>query len=209
MSLLIVRTAALLTTVRRKAAPIRINKKREKSSNIVVSDRMTLDNSILALSANTMEKIPLSHGDVAFVASQTGRKPLLVCLIDEDLDDGFVLMNRVVRCNLDADTGGLVDIWPCSRLRYLERTVVLLLGGNFECPTGSMFDSFLAPYFHEAYRPLRQGDNFTCSAEIGTAAFKVAEIDPPGYGIVAQDTKIFLDVSELQQDDPSTRSLVR
>lgn len=199
MSMLVAHMAALLTIVRRKAAATMFNKTKDKSRSIIVSDRMTPDNSTLALSVNTMGRIPLSHGDIALVASQTTRETLLVCLIDDDLDDGFVLMNGVVRRNLSVDTGDLVGIWPCSRLRYLERAAVLLVGGNFEYLTGSIFDIFLAPYFHEAYRPVSQGDIFTCSAEIGTAVFRVAQVDPPGYGIVAQDTKIFWDVSDPQR----------
>ena len=67
--------------------------------------------------------------------------------------------------------------------------------------TGSLFDVFLAPYFREAYRPVRQGDLFTCRGGMRQVEFKVVEVDPPEYGIVAQDTVIHCEGEPIQRED--------
>ena len=65
---------------------------------------------------------------------------------------------------------------------------MLPIADSIEGLTGSLFDVFLAPYFREAYRPVRQGDLFTCRGGMRQVEFKVVEVDPPEYVIVAQDT---------------------
>lgn len=67
--------------------------------------------------------------------------------------------------------------------------------------TGSLFDVFLAPYFREAYRPVRQGDLFTCRGGMRQVEFKVVEVDPPEFGIVAQDTVIHCEGEPIQRED--------
>jgi transitional endoplasmic reticulum ATPase len=65
--------------------------------------------------------------------------------------------------------------------------------------TGSLFDVFLAPYFREAYRPVRQGDTFTARGGMRQVEFKVVEVDPPEFGIVAQDTVIHCEGDPIQR----------
>ena len=197
-SLLIAKMSALLTIVRRKAAACLIRNNRDKSGSIVAPNGLTWDNSIIELSTRTMKEMEVSHGDVALVARLHGKKTLVVCLANDVLDDGSVSVSSDVRRNLGANIGSSVYIWSRSKLRYLERVAVVLIGGNFECPVESIFDFFLVPYFNKAYRPLMQDDIFTCTDGPETATFKVTALDPLGYGIVGQDTLIFLDVSNRQ-----------
>lgn len=60
---------------------------------------------------------------------------------------------------------------------------------------------FLAPYFREAYRPVRQGDLFTVRGGMRQVEFKVVEVDPPEFGIVAQDTVIHCEGEAIQRED--------
>ena len=66
--------------------------------------------------------------------------------------------------------------------------------------TGNIFEVFLAPYFREAYRPVRQGDVFTVRGGMRQVEFKVVEVDPPEFGIVAQDTVIHSE-GEINRED--------
>lgn len=66
--------------------------------------------------------------------------------------------------------------------------------------TGSLFDVFLAPYFREAYRPIRQGDQFTVHGGMRQVEFKVVAVDPPEYGIVAQDTYIQCEGEPIERE---------
>ena len=55
----------------------------------------------------------------------------------------------------------------------------------------SIFKAFIAPYFQDAYRPVRQGDTFIACDGIRQIKFKIIQVDPPGFGIVARDTVIY------------------
>ncbi|KAK3082435.1 AAA ATPase cdc48, partial [Teratosphaeriaceae sp. CCFEE 6253] len=88
-------------------------------------------------------------------------------------------MNRVVRHNLRVKLGDVVTVNPCPDIKYAKRLAVLPMADTIEGLTGSLFDVFLAPYFREAYRPVRQGDLFTCRAAMRTVEFKIVEVDPP------------------------------
>merc|ERR1712070_1329652 len=161
----------------------------------------TDDNSILALSNNTMETLQLFRGDTVLVKGKKRKDTVLIVLADDDLEDGAARMNRVVRHNLRVKLGDVVLVNPCPDIKYAKRIAVLPMADTVEGLTGSLFDVFLAPYFREAYRPLRQGDLFTCRAAMRTVEFKVVEVDPPEYGIVAQDTVIHCEGEPIQRED--------
>jgi len=82
-----------------------------------------------------------------------------------------------------------------------KRIAVLPIADTVEGLTGSLFDVFLAPYFREAYRPVRQGDLFTVRGGMRQVEFKVVEVDPPEYGIVAPDTIIHCEGESIQRED--------
>merc|ERR1712070_970953 len=161
----------------------------------------TDDNSILALSNNTMETLQLFRGDTVLVKGKKRKDTVLIVLADDDLEDGAARMNRVVRHNLRVKLGDVVLVNPCPDIKYAKRIAVLPMADTVEGLTSSLFDVFLAPYFREAYRPLRQGDLFTCRAAMRTVEFKVVEVDPPEYGIVAQDTVIHCEGEPIQRED--------
>lgn len=64
----------------------------------------------------------------------------------------------------------------------------------------NLFEVFLKPYFTEAYRPLRKGDNFTARGAMRTVEFKVVETDPPPYCIVAPDTVIHCEGEPIKRE---------
>ncbi|KAI6715839.1 hypothetical protein JHW43_001661 [Diplocarpon mali] len=120
----------------------------------------------------------LFRGDTVLVKGKKRKDTVLIVLADDELDDGSARMNRVAK-----------------------RIAVLPIADTVEGLTGSLFDVFLAPYFREAYRPVRQGDLFTVRGGMRQVEFKVVEVDPPEYGIVAQDTVIHCEGEPIQRED--------
>jgi len=55
---------------------------------------------IIALSNNTMEMLQLFRGDTVLVKGKKRKDTVLIVLADDDLDDGSVRINRVIRNNL-------------------------------------------------------------------------------------------------------------
>jgi transitional endoplasmic reticulum ATPase len=183
-----------------------------------VTDAVNDDNSIIALSNNTMETLQLFRGDTVLVKGKKRKDTVLIVLADDDLDDGSARINRVVRHNLRVKHGDVVTIHPCPDIKYVrviskshlgspannpqaKRIAVLPIADTVEGITGSLFDVFLAPYFREAYRPVRQGDTFTARGGMRQVEFKVVEVDPPEFGIVAQDTVIHCEGEPIQRED--------
>ncbi|GJC95676.1 AAA family ATPase [Colletotrichum higginsianum] len=170
-----------------------ILKKKKKPNQLMVTDAVNDDNSIIALSENTMETLQLFRGDTVLVRGKKRKDTVLIVLADDELDDGSARINRVVRHNLRVKHGDMITIHPCPDIKYAKRIAVLPIADTVEGITGSLFDVFLAPYFREAYRPVRQGDLFTVRGGCRGG--------PPEYGIVAQDTVIHCEGEPIQRDE--------
>lgn len=189
-----------------------------------VTDAVNDDNSIIALSNNTMETLQLFRGDTVLVKGKKRRDTVLIVLADDDLEDGSARINRVVRNNLRVRHGDVISVHPCPDIKYVsleskylnrlfcigwrctdvcqaKRIAVLPIADTVEGLTGNLFDIYLKPYFLEAYRPVRQNDMFTVRGAMRQVEFKVVEIDPPEYGIVAQDTVIHCEGEPLNRED--------
>lgn len=171
--------------------------------SLVVNDATTRDSSILTLSNNTLKTLQLSQGDTALVRGKKGNCTVLIVLVDDDHDDGFVYMNLTVRQNLHVELDDVITVQPCPDIQSTKRVTIHLLNDNTEDLTEYLFDDLLGPYFYEAYRPLMTGDSFTCRAAMRTARFQVIAMDPSEYGIVTQDTVIHWGVTKIVQNAPS------
>lgn len=178
-----------------------ILKKKKKPNSLIVTDAVNDDNSIIALSNNTMETLQLFRGDTVLVKGKKRKDTVLIVLADDDLDDGSARVNRVVRNNLRVRLGDVITVHPCPEIKYAKRIAVLPIADTVEGLTGSLFDVYLKPYFLEAYRPVRMGDLFTVRGGMRQVEFKVVELDPPDYGIVAQDTVIHCEGEPLNRED--------
>jgi formylmethanofuran dehydrogenase subunit D len=84
-----------------------------------VTDAVNDDNSIIALSNNTMETLQLFRGDTVLVKGKKRKDTVLIVLADDDLDDGSARINRVVRHNLRVKHGDVVTIHPCPDIKYV------------------------------------------------------------------------------------------
>lgn len=86
-----------------------------------VTDAVNDDNSIIALSNNTMETLQLFRGDTVLVKGKKRKDTVLIVLADDDLDDGSARMNRVVRHNLRVKHGDVVTVHPCPDIKYVSQ----------------------------------------------------------------------------------------
>lgn len=89
---------------------------------IRVTDAVNDDNSIIALSNNTMEELQLFRGDTVLVRGKKRKDTVLIVLADDDLDDGSARINRVVRHNLRVKHGDIITIHPCPDIKYVGST---------------------------------------------------------------------------------------
>ncbi len=85
-----------------------------------VTDAVNDDNSIIALSHNTMETLQLFRGDTVLVKGKKRKDTILIVLADDDLDDGSARINRVVRHNLRVKHGDVITVHPLSRYQICK-----------------------------------------------------------------------------------------
>ena len=114
-----------------------------------MTDATNDDNSIIALSNNTMENLQLFRGDTVLVKGKKRKDTVLIVLADDDLDDGSARINRVVRHNLRVKHGDVISVHPCPDIKYVGRakappSVVRELI-NFRCIRPSVSLSFPSP----------------------------------------------------------------
>jgi transitional endoplasmic reticulum ATPase len=89
-----------------------------------VTDAVNDDNSIIALSNNTMETLQLFRGDTVLVKGKKRKDTVLIVLADDDLDDGSARLNRVVRHNLRVKHGDVITVHPCPDIKYVRVSFV-------------------------------------------------------------------------------------
>ncbi|KAI9313985.1 putative CDC48-microsomal protein of CDC48/PAS1/SEC18 family of ATPase [Dichotomocladium elegans] len=177
--------------LRRKSAP----------NKLMVDDATNDDNSVITLSNATMENLQLFRGDTVLVKGKKRRDTVLIVLSDDDVEDNKARINKVVRNNLRIRLGDIITIHPCPDIKYGKRIHVLPIDDTVEGLTGNLFETYLKPYFLEAYRPVRKGDTFLVRGGMRAVEFKVVETDPADYCIVAQDTVIHCEGDPIKRED--------
>ena len=178
-----------------------ILRSKKKANSLLVDDAVNDDNSVIAINSNTMDKLELFRGDTVLVKGKKRRDTVLIVLIDDDLEDGACRVNRIVRNNLRIRLGDLITVHPCPDIKYASRISVLPIADTIEGLTGNLFDVFLKPYFVEAYRPVRKGDHFIIRGGMRQVEFKVVDVEPEEYAVVAQDTIIHWEGEPINRED--------
>lgn len=75
-------------------------------------------------------------------------------------DDSKIRMNKNVRKNLRVKLGDVVSVQNAGDVPYGKAVHVLPFDDSVEGITGNLFETYLKPYFLEAYRPVRKGLGF-------------------------------------------------
>ncbi|CAK9003590.1 Cell division cycle protein 48 homolog (Valosin-containing protein homolog) (VCP) [Durusdinium trenchii] len=175
--------------------------KKRSPNRLVVEEAMNDDNSVISLSQAKMEELNLFRGDNVLIKGKKRKDTVCIVLADENLDDSKIRMNKVVRKNLRVRLGDIVSVHACGDVPYGKRIHVLPLDDTIEGITGNLFDTYLKPYYLEAYRPARQGDLFLVRGGFRPVEFKVVGVDPGEFVIVAPDTVIHCEGEPVKRED--------
>ncbi|KAH8582143.1 CDC48 like AAA ATPase [Cryptosporidium sp. chipmunk genotype I] len=181
-------------------APGQVEKKRAPN-RLLVDDAINDDNSVVCLSPAKMEELKLFRGDTILLKGKKRRDTICIVLVDPDLEEGKIRMNKVVRKNLRVKLGDTVSVLECGDVPYGKRIHVLPFDDCLEGITGNLFETYLKPYFLEAYRPVKKGDAFLVRGGFRPIEFKVVGVDPEDYCIVAPDTVIHCEGDPIKRED--------
>jgi transitional endoplasmic reticulum ATPase len=175
--------------------------KKKNPNRLVVDDAINDDNSVVSLHLNTMQELQLFRGDTVMIKGKKRKDTVCIVLADDSCEEAKIRMNKVVRKNLRVRLGDVVVVQPCPDVKYGKRIHVLPIDDTIEGVTGNLFETFLKPYFLEAYRPVRKDDLFLVRGGMRAVEFKVVETDPGDYCIVAPDTVIFCEGEPIKRED--------
>ncbi|CEL91780.1 unnamed protein product [Vitrella brassicaformis CCMP3155] len=170
-------------------------------NRLIVEEAVNDDNSVVALNPTRMEDLNLWRGDTVLIKADERNTVCIVLADTEDLDEGKIRMNKVIRKNLRVLLGDIVSIYSAGDVAYGKRIHVSPFADTIEGLTGNLFDTYLKPYFTEAYRPLRTGDTFLVRGEFRPVEFKVVDVDPGEFCIVAPNTVIHCEGEAIIRED--------
>lgn len=175
--------------------------KMELAANKLVVDDSSQDISTCALTTSKLEELGLFRGDTVLLRGKKRKTTVLVCVSSEDCPEGKIQLTRQARNNLKVKLGDVVTVSACSDIQYGKRIHVLPFEEDIQGISGDLFEVFLKPFFAESYRPVSKGDVFACTGSMRSVEFKVVEVDPSPYCIVAQDTVIHFEGDPLRRDE--------
>ena len=143
----------------------------------------------------------LFRGDTVLLKGKKRKDTVCIVLADDTCDNHKIRLNKVVRKNLRVKLGDVVSVHQCANVKYGKRVHILPIDDTIEGVTGNLFETYLKPYFVDAYRPVRKGDLFLVRGGMRAVEFKVVETDPDEYCIVAPDTEIFCEGEPISRED--------
>jgi len=175
--------------------------KKKSPNRLIVDEALNDDNSVISLSAQKMEELGLFRGDTVMIKGKKGKSTVCIALVEDDIENGSIRMNKVVRKNLRVRLGDLVTVNAAGDVPYGSKIHVLPIDDSIEGVSGNLFDVYLRPYFLEAYRPVSKGDLFIVRQAMHPVEFKVVEVDPGPFCIVSPDTEIFCEGEPIKRED--------
>lgn len=175
--------------------------KKKSPNRLIVDEALNDDNSVISLSSQKMEELGLFRGDTVVIKGKKGKLTVCIALVEDDMENGSIRMNKVVRKNLRVRLGDLVTVNAAGDVPYGSKIHVLPIDDSIEGVSGNLFDVYLKPYFLEAYRPVSKGDLFIVRQAMHPVEFKVVEVDPGPFCIVSPDTEIFCEGEPIKRED--------
>jgi len=174
---------------------------RKAPNRLFVEESVNDDNSLVAIHPNKLEELELFKGETVILRGKRRKDTVCILTTDETVDENKIRMNKVVRTNLRVRLGDIISINQCTEISNGKRILVLPIDDTVEGLTGNLFETYLKPYFLQAYRPVRKGDLFLVRAGMRAVEFKVVETDPEPYCIVSPDTVIHCEGEPIKRED--------
>jgi transitional endoplasmic reticulum ATPase len=131
------------------------------------------DNSVVQITQKKMDELKLFKSETVLVKGRKRKKLVLILLPDDSgsLPDNKVRLNEIARRNLGVNIGDLVNINKTGVISVLERVKILPIKDTIEGISGNLTQTYLIPYFREAYRPVTKGEIIRCEGTFKKVEF--------------------------------------
>lgn len=161
------------------------------------------DNSVIMLTQKKMDELKIYKAETVLLKGKKRKETIAVALPDDTgtLDDEKIRMNKVVRKNLRVRLGDVVSVNKFENVPMGKRVHILPFEDSIEGLTGNLTQTYLIPYFKDAFRPVHKGDTFICRGGFKAVEFKVVETDPEKCCIIGPQTVIFDEGEPIKRED--------
>ena len=149
------------------------------------------DNSVINMNGNRMKELKIFNGDPVLIRGKRRKTTVCVAVRDNTLPENKMGLNKVSRKNIRVKMGDLANVYTIEKFPNLKKIHILPFADTIEGITGDLTQTYLAPYFKNANRPLSKGDIFTVRKNFRPVDFKVIAVEPGVYGTVASNTLLF------------------
>lgn len=136
------------------------------------------DNSTVYMSAAKMQELEVLRGDPVVLTGKRRHTTVCIALEGDTIDDGKLGMSKGIRRNLRVRLGDTVIVKPGTDVPNFTKVHILPFDDSVEGLTGDLTQSYLIPYFKDAYRPLYKGDTFIVRGNFRAVEFKVVACEP-------------------------------
>lgn len=173
-------------------------------NRLMVDEAKTDDNSVVEMAQAKMDELKIYKGDTVILKGKKRKTSVAIALI-ADPKDNFapdkIRMNKVLRKNLRVHLGDIVTVKPCTDMPNGNKVHILPMEDTIEGITGNLTTTYLVPYFKDAYRPVKKGDIHLVRGPFKPVEFKICDIDPGEYCIVAPTTMIHGEGDPIKRED--------
>ncbi|CAD6570707.1 MAG: AAA ATPase cdc48 [Tremellales sp. Tagirdzhanova-0007] len=173
-----------------------ILRQKRSPNRLMVDESPSDDNSVAILHPSTMETLGLFRGDTVIVRGKRRKDTVLICLSQDDVEEGKIAMNKVARGNCAIKLGDLAHVSAANDIKYGKRIHILpfadsIEGDVFQVRGGMRTVDFKVRIERAGKR--KQADSFILPGQ-------VVEVDPSPYCIVASDTVIHTEGDPLDRE---------
>jgi len=123
----------------------------------------------------------------------------------EEGKSGKIGMSKGIRRNLRCRLGDTVVVKAGTDVPNFTKVHILPFDDSIEGLTGDLTQTYLVPYFKDAYRPLYKGDTFIVRGNFRAVEFKVVATEPKEFGIVSPTTTLFTEGEPVKREDEETK----
>ena len=162
-------------------------------NKLAVQEATNDDNTTVYMTAKKLNELGLFRGDPVLLRGKRRKTTIAIALQEngKDLADDGIRMNKVMRQNLKLRLGDLAVVTPSTQTPNLTKIHILPYQDTIEGLTGDLAQTYLIPYFKDAFRPVHKGDSFIVRGNFKPVEFKIVATDPGDFGIVTSSTVLF------------------
>lgn len=172
-------------------------------NKLTVEEATNDDNTTVYMTAAKLNELGLFRGDPVLLRGKRRKTTIAVALTEagNELEDGKIRMNKVLRSNLKLRLGDVAVVNPSTQTPNLTKIHILPYADTIEGLTGDLAQTYLIPYFKDTFRPVHKGDSFIVRGNFKPVEFKIVATDPGEFGVVTASTVLFTEGEPIEREE--------